>query len=63
MFLNEVKKGKWHPANILVSWDVCVYEIGQEVAVAPLFLFLKDPGHVQQVMVLCSNVSSIFPSR
>ena len=44
-FLDEVKKGKGHPDNILVSWDVSVYEVSQEVAVASLFLSLKDPGH------------------
>ena len=46
-FLDDVKKGRWQPDNILVFWDVCVYEVGQEVAVASLFLSLKDPGHDQ----------------
>ena len=36
---------KGHPDNILVSWDVSVYEVSQEVAVASLFSSLKDPGH------------------
>ena len=85
MFLDEVKKGRWHPDKILISWDVCVYEVGKEVALASPFLSLKDPRHdrswvsfffswglagaeavlvaVWQVMVLSSNVSSVFPSR
>ena len=32
-FCDEVKKGTGHPDKILVPWDVCVYEVGQEVAV------------------------------
>ena len=44
-FLDEVKKGMGHPDIIYVPWDVCVYKIRQEVAVASLFLSLKDPGH------------------
>ena len=43
-FLNEVKKDG-HPHTILVSWGVCVYDFGHEVAVASLFLSLEDPGH------------------
>ena len=44
-FFDEVKKGRWHAGKILVSWDVCVYEVSQAVAVASFFLSLKDPGH------------------
>ena len=44
-FFDEVKKGRWHPDKIPVSWDVGVYEDGQEVAVVSLFLSLKDLGH------------------
>ena len=32
-FLDEIKD-RWHPDKIVVSWDVCVYEVGQEVALA-----------------------------
>ena len=45
--LDEVDKGRWHPDKILVSWDVSVYEVCQEVAVESLFLSLKDPGMTQ----------------
>ena len=43
-FFDEVKKCRGCPGKILVSWDVCVYDIGQVVAVALFFLSLKDPG-------------------
>ena len=36
VFLNEIKKGRWHPD---------MYEVGQEVDVATLFLSLKDSIH------------------
>ena len=45
MFFDEVKKARWHPDKILVSWDVGLYEFGQEVVVESFFLSLKDPGH------------------
>ena len=42
VFLVEVKKAGGIRAKILVSWDVCMYEVGQEVTVASLLLSLKD---------------------
>ena len=30
-FRDEVRKGRWNLDKILVPWDVCVYEVGQEV--------------------------------
>ena len=30
-FFDEVKKDRWHPDKILLSWDVSVHEFGQEV--------------------------------
>ena len=45
VFFNEVKKGRWHPDKILVSWDVSVYYVGQKVALASFLLSLKHPGH------------------
>ena len=44
-FFDEFKKGRWQPDKILVSWDVSVYLVSQEVAVASFFLSLKDPGY------------------
>ena len=54
-FFDEVKKGRWHPNKILVSSDVGVYQVGQEVAVASFFLSLKDPGHGPGVGWLSSS--------
>ena len=39
------EKGRGHPDNILVLWDVCVYEVGQKVVVASFSLSFHDPGH------------------
>ena len=56
MFLNEIKKADgiltkfWYP-----SWDVCVYEVGLEVAVASLFLSSKNSGHDPGVGWLSSS--------
>ena len=33
------------PDNILVYWDVCVYEASQEVAIASFFFSLKESEH------------------
>ena len=54
-FFNEVKKGWGHTDKILVAWDVSLYEVGQEVAVASLFLSLKHPGHDPGVWWLSSS--------
>ena len=47
--------GRWHPDKILVSWDVCVSEVSQEVTVESFFLSLKDPGHDAVVGWLSSS--------
>ena len=41
-FIDDIKKGRGDPDKTLVSWDVGEYKVGQEVAVASLFLSLKD---------------------
>ena len=54
VFLNEVKKA----GGILIKFwypGMSVYEIDQEVAVAPLILSLKDPGHDPWVGWLSSS--------
>ena len=50
MFFDKVKKGRWQPDKILISWDVGVYEVRQEIALTSLFLSLKYPGHDPGVM-------------
>ena len=57
MFFDEVKKGSWHPDKILVSWNVGVYEIDQEVAVAS-FSF-KNQGHDPEVWWLSSSPKGV----
>ena len=56
MFLDELKKGMGHPDKIVVSWDICVFEVGQEVAVASVFLSMKTPGHDSGVGWLSSSL-------
>ena len=54
-FFDEVKIGRWHPEKILVSWDVSVYYVSQEVAVASFFLSLMYPRHDPGVWWLSSS--------
>ena len=53
------EKAGGHPDKILVSWDVSVYEVSQEVPVASLFLSLKDPGHDPGVWWLSSSADTV----
>ena len=63
MLLDEVDKGRGHPDKILVPWDVCVYEVRQEVAVKSLFLSLGDPGHDPGVGRLSSSLGGLLELR
>ena len=52
----SVKNFSWHPDKILVTWDICLCNVSQEVAVASLFLSLKDPGHDPGLFLLADGV-------
>ena len=53
-FLDEIKKGREYSNKILVP-GMSVNEVGQEVALASLFLSLKNPGFDPGVGLLSSS--------
>ena len=59
-FFDEVEKGSWQLHQFLVSWDACVYVVGQEVVVASLFLSLKYPGHDPGVSLLSPSPGALL---
>ena len=54
-FFNEVKNYRGDPDKILVTWDISLYSVSQEVPAASLFLSLKDPVHDPWVGWLSSS--------
>ena len=51
----DEEKRQVYPDKTLVSWNVSVYQVDQEVAVASFFLSLKDLGHDPGVWWLSSS--------
>ena len=47
VFFNEVKNCSWHPGKILETWNICLYSVSQEVALASFSCLLIIQGMTQ----------------